>query len=205
MGGRDGASLRTPTCICTHTQLHTCPTHTLTPHPRGCRPTPHSARSLSASPFISVPNPPPPPVPPPCRGCRPHGDIAVLSPTAGWGRALGVPQPRPPSRAGQELGRGVAHMAEGGGVPSMGGRGGDSVSFPLFTKLDCSPLMEVAPPTWKCWRGGAVPGWGAPIGPNGAPRPHLSLKLPLLLIGIGAIMTGEELQLRLGGSGCWWG
>ena len=205
MGGRDGASLRTPTCICTHTQLHTCPTHTLTPHPRGCRPTPHSARSLSASPFISVPNPPPPPVPPPCRGCRPHGNTAVLSPTAGWGRALGVPQPRPPSRAGQELGRGVAHMAEGGGVPSMGGRGGDSVSFPLFTKLDGSPLMEVAPPTWKCWRGGAVPGWGAPIGPNGAPCPHLSLKLSLLLIGIGAIMTGEELQLRLGGSGCWWG
>lgn len=192
--------------VSAHTHSRTPAPLTHSPHtPVGAAPHPTVHAAFLQVLLFRSPTPPPPPVPPPCRGCRPHGNTAVLSPTAGWGRALGVPQPRPPSRAGQELGRGVAHMAEGGGVPSMGGRGGDSVSFPLFTKLDGSPLMEVAPPTWKCWRGGAVPGWGAPIGPNGAPRPHLSLKLPLLLIGIGAIMTGEELQLRLGGSGCWWG
>ena len=204
MGGRDGASLRTPTCICTHTQLHTCPTHTLTPHPRGCRPTPHSARSLSASPFISVPNPPPPSataVP----GMQTPWGHRRPEPHSGMGTGAGGPSAQTPIPGRAGAGEGGGTHGGGGGVPSMGGRGGDSVSFPLFTKLDGSPLMEVAPPTWKCWRGGAVPGWGAPIGPNGAPRPHLSLKLPLLLIGIGAIMTGEELQLRLGGSGCWWG
>ena len=52
-------------------------------------------------------------------------------------------------------------------------------------------------PTWKCWisLGECARMGRAPIGPNAAPRPHLSLKMLLLLIVMVAIMRREELQL----------